>query len=109
MFENTEKEKKFDWRYYFVKYYDTMCAGKTGIYYAGLKSGFFDISMLETTRRSSLIMNKTTIESVKSITLKEIMKMSDAEMKVAGQLVVKVAPVGGVLPLPADIKPIRFL
>ena len=25
-------------------------------------------------------MNKTTIESVKSITLKEIMKMSDAEM-----------------------------
>lgn len=50
--ENTEKEKKFDWRYYFVKYYDTMCAGKTGIYYAGSKSGFFDISMLETTRRS---------------------------------------------------------
>ena len=29
-----------------------MCAGKTGIYYAGSKSGFFDISMLETTRRS---------------------------------------------------------
>jgi len=47
-----EKEKKFDWRYYFVKYYETMCDGKTGIYYAGSDSGFFDISMLETTRRS---------------------------------------------------------
>lgn len=50
--ENAEKEKKFDWRYYFVKYYKTMCAGEAGIYYCGSKSVFFDISMLKKEKRN---------------------------------------------------------
>lgn len=50
--ENAEKEKKLDWRYYFVKYYKTICAGEAGIYYCGSKSGFFDISMLKKEKRN---------------------------------------------------------
>lgn len=47
-----EKEKKFDWRYYFVKYYDTMCAGSSGFYHCGGENGFFDVSMLTKKKRS---------------------------------------------------------
>ena len=51
--ENVEKKGKLDWRYYFVKYYETMCEGKSGIYYGGAENGFFDVSMFDKTQRNS--------------------------------------------------------
>ena len=81
--ENVEKEGKLDWRYYFVKYYETMCEGKSGIYYGGSESGFFDVSMLDKTQRNSYYRDPYLWTVLKKASLVKSEDLKDNEKDIA--------------------------